>query len=76
MKLRESGVKFFWKYEPIKLKELRLSQNLTEQQLADLIGISVKTYKKYESGKTTPRIDTLRKIVLALGTTSDELLEL
>ena len=61
---------------PIKLKELRLSQNLTEQQLADLIGISVKTYKKYESGKTTPRIDTLRKIVLALGTTSDELLEL
>ena len=59
-----------------KLKELRLSQNLTEQQLADQIGISVRTYKRYESGETTPKIDIFRKIVLALGTTSDELLEI
>ena len=61
---------------PTKLKELRLSHNLTEQQLADQIGISLKTYKSYEAGKTVPRIDIFRKIVLALETTADELLEL
>ena len=61
---------------PSKLKELRLSRNLTEQQLADLIGINVKTYKSYESGKTKPRIAIFKKIVIALKTTADELLEL
>ena len=61
---------------PSKLKELRLSRNLSEQQLANQIGISIKTYRNYKSGKTKPRIKTFRKIVLALGTTSDELLEI
>ena len=61
---------------PSKLKELRLSRNLTKQQLADQIGVCVRTYKRYESGVTIPRIDTLRKIVLSLGTTADELLEI
>ena len=61
---------------PTKLKELRLSHILSEEELADQVGISVRTYKKYESSKTTPRINIFKKIVLALGTTSDELLGL
>jgi transcriptional regulator with XRE-family HTH domain len=61
---------------PAKLKELRQSRNLTEQQLADQIGISVKTYRNYESGKTKPKIAIFRKIVIALETTADELLEI
>ena len=61
---------------PTKLKELRLSHNLSEEELADQIGISIKTYRNYESGKTKPRINTFKKIVLALGTTADELLGL
>ena len=61
---------------PSKLKELRLSHNLTQEQLAELIEVSPKTYRNYESGKTKPRIVTFKKIVLALDTTSDELLEL
>ena len=61
---------------PSKLKELRLAGNLSEEELADQIGISIKTYRNYESGKTKPRINTFKKIVLALGTTSDELLEI
>ena len=59
-----------------KLKELRLTRNLTEQQLAELIDVSLKTYKNYEAGKTKPRIATIIKLVRALGTTSDELLEI
>ncbi len=61
---------------PAKLKELRLSRNLTQEQLAELIGISLKTYKNYESGTTVPRIPVFRKLVIALETTADELLEI
>ena len=59
-----------------KLSEMRLKRGLTEKQLAELIGVDLRTYKSYESGKTTPRIPILKKIVIALETTSDELLEI
>lgn len=59
-----------------KLKELRLSRNLTPEQLAELAQIHPKTYRGYEAGKTVPRIDILKRIVIALDTTADELLEM
>lgn len=61
---------------PSKLKELRLSRNLTQEQLAELIEVNPRTYRSYEAGKTKPRIATIKKIVIALETTSDELLEM
>lgn len=61
---------------PSKLKELRQTRNLTQEQLAKLIGVNLRTYKRYEEGKTTPRIAIYKRIVIALETTSDELLEL
>lgn len=57
-----------------KLKELRMERNLTQEQMAELIEVHPRTYKRYENGKTTPNIQTLRKIVIALGTSCDELL--
>jgi transcriptional regulator with XRE-family HTH domain len=61
---------------PTKLKELRQARNLTQEQLAKLIGVNLRTYKRYEEGKTTPRIAIYKRIVIALETTSDELLEI
>lgn len=61
---------------PSKLKELRLSRNLTKEQLAKLIDVSPKTYRNYESGKTKPKVETFKRIVIALETTADELLEI
>ena len=61
---------------PSKLKELRQTRNLTQEQLAKLISVNLRTYKRYEEGKTTPRIAIYKRIVIALETTSDELLEL
>ena len=61
---------------PSKLKELRQTRNLTQEQLAKLIVVNLRTYKRYEEGKTTPRIAIYKRIVIALETTSDELLEL
>ena len=60
----------------VKLNEMRLARGLTEKQLAELIGVDLRTYKSYEIGKTTPRNPILKKIVVALETTSDELLEI
>lgn len=60
----------------IKLKELRLARNLTQEQMAELIEISPRTYRGYETGKTKPRIATIKKIVIALEITADELLEM
>lgn len=37
-----------------KLKARRLERNLTQLDLADAIGASVRTYQKWESGQTTP----------------------
>lgn len=61
---------------PVKLNEMRLKSGLSQAQLAKLIGVSLRTYKGYEEGITTPRIEILKKIVITLDTTSDELLEI
>lgn len=61
---------------PSKLKELRQEHSLTQEQMAELIEVSPKTYRNYESGKTKPRVETFKRIVIALETTADELLEI
>ena len=61
---------------PSKLKELRQARGLTQEQMAELIEVSPKTYRNYESGKTKPRVETFKRIVIALETTADELLEI
>ena len=59
-----------------KIKEARLKRNLTQEQLAELIGVHPRTYRNYETGKTVPRIQVIRKICIALKTSSDDLLEI
>lgn len=61
---------------PSKLKELRQARSITQEQMAELIEVSPRTYKGYETGKTMPRIATIIKIVIALEITADELLEI
>lgn len=38
-----------------KLKKLRESGNLTQSQMADLLGVSLRTYQYYESGRMYPK---------------------
>ena len=59
-----------------KLKELRIQRNLTQEQMAELIEVHPRTYRNYENGKTIPKIPVFRKIVTALDTTADEILEI
>ena len=59
-----------------KIKKVRLERNLTQEQLAKLIEVNLRTYKGYENGKTLPRIAVIRKLCIALDISSDELLEI
>ena len=40
------------------LKELRISKNLTQKQVADLVGVSLRSYKQYENESN--KIDTIK----------------
>lgn len=50
-----------------RLKMVRKENGLTQAELAERVGISINSVRLYESGKITPKIDTLRKIADALG---------
>ncbi|WP_299146767.1 helix-turn-helix transcriptional regulator [uncultured Tateyamaria sp.] len=56
------------------LLRLRKSRNLTQDQMAELVGMHVTSIKTYETGKTQPSLDGLKKIITAFGITADELL--
>ena len=52
---------------------LRNEKGLTQQKLADLIGIKQPTLAQYESGLKFPTILTAVKLAAQLGTTCEEL---
>ena len=57
-----------------KLRQLRKDRKLTQQQLAELIGVKNSVISFYEVGERIPSPDVLRKLALALHVTSDYLL--
>lgn len=58
-----------------KLHDERISHNLTAQQMADKLGISLRAYRFYESGSREPGLETLVKISKILNVTIDYLLK-
>lgn len=58
-----------------KLKALRTSQKMTQQQLADRIGVAKSVVSYYESGDRYPSYDVLVKIAHVFHTTTDYLLD-
>jgi len=54
-----------------RIKELRTAKNLTQSQLADLVGLTYIQVGRYEKGKSNPSSDVLKKLANALGTTTD-----
>ncbi|WP_321425987.1 helix-turn-helix domain-containing protein [uncultured Bacteroides sp.] len=49
------------------IKDRRVLLNITQQDLADISGVSLRTIKAIEKGNGNPSIDTLGKIADALG---------
>lgn len=50
-----------------RIKEARLKNNLTQEQLARLIGVAKSTVTGYEKGTSEPNIDTLARIMSVLN---------
>ena len=57
----------------IKLEAARLNKHLTQEQLAALVGISLRAYKTYEAGERLPRADVALNIARARGSTVEAL---
>lgn len=58
----------------MRLKEFRLKNKKSSEEMANLLQISIQAYYKYESGKSEPTIDGLLKMADYLHITTDELL--
>ncbi len=54
-----------------RLKELRLSNNLTQEQIAQKLNITRNAYTLYETGKNNPTIETLKKLADIYKTSID-----
>ena len=57
----------------LRLKKLREAQGLTQQSVADRIGVTVESVKKYERNIQLPPVDKLETIALMYKTSLDYL---
>lgn len=51
----------------VPIKERRKILNVTQETLAEISGVGLRTLKQLESGKGNPTLETLQKICNALG---------
>ncbi len=58
-----------------KIKELRTRKGISQEELSDKSGLSLRTIQRIENGETEPLGDSLKKIAHALDTTPEELID-
>lgn len=57
-----------------RLASLRKQRGLTQEALADLIGVTKTQVYRYENGSSQPTLDVIKHLALALSVTSDQLI--
>ena len=57
------------------LKRIRMQKNMTQVELAEMLGISRTAVSMWETGEALPRAETLKRLAKILGCTIDELLK-
>ena len=57
-----------------RLREARIQQNKTQQEMADLIGVALQSYQRYEQGDREPSLSTLVALANTLDVSTDDLL--
>lgn len=58
-----------------KIKIYRENKNMTQNEIAEILGVKPATVSKYESGTLEPNIESLKKLADLFGITIDELLK-
>ena len=56
------------------IRSLRHDRNMTQQQLADYLGITSRSVSQWECGRTAPDITQIPALCHVFGVTSDTLL--
>ena len=56
------------------LVELRKSHDFSQEELADMIGVSRQTLSKYETGESLPDIEKCKRLADVFGVTIDDLI--
>ncbi|CAK0752996.1 Transcriptional regulator with XRE-family HTH domain [Gammaproteobacteria bacterium] len=59
---------------PSRLIALRKKKGLSQQAMAEAIGIHANSWKNYETGQTLPSLDILKKIAVELHVSTDFLI--
>ena len=59
---------------PQRLSTLRKERSLTQQALAEQVGLGITQMKRYEAGASQPTLEVIRKLSQALRVSADELL--
>lgn len=57
-----------------RLREMRIKRGFTQQNMADNIGVALRSYQCYETGTRNPSFDLLIKIADVLSISIDYLL--
>lgn len=57
----------------LQLKKIRKSQKITQKQMADILGVDLKTVGNWELGKTAIKLDDACRICRALRCTPNDL---
>ena len=58
-----------------KIKEYREKNNMTQKEIAEILGVEPGTISKYESGMIEPNIESLKRLADTFNTTVDELIK-
>lgn len=59
-----------------KLKRIRCKMNLTQKDVAEIVGITRTAYANYEQGLREPDLATVRKLCVVLNVSADDLLDI
>ena len=50
-------------FKPENIKKIRLSLLLTQQEFAELLGVTYESVNRYENGKSNPTLKVQRKLL-------------
>lgn len=56
---------------PERIAALRKDKSLTQQALADRVGVHLTQIQRYESGAVQPTLDVIRRLAIALSVSAD-----
>lgn len=58
-----------------RIKNLRIRKGFSQEELAEIAGLSLRTIQRIENGETEPRGDSLKRLARAFEVTPDEILD-